>query len=73
MSVAETETEMVQRHVRQGEACVNHQREVVESFRARGFDSSVAERLLETFEELQDAHLAHLQRLSPRSKPIKTG
>lgn len=59
----ETELEMVRRHVRQGAAGVTRQFQLVAKLRASGQPIEVAEQLLETFEECQRQHEAHLARL----------
>jgi hypothetical protein len=65
--VVETEIEMVRRHVQEGEAHVRDQRRMVMYFRDNGYDAVEAERLLVNFERLQDAHVAHLNRLLSNS------
>jgi hypothetical protein len=62
-SVGETEIAMVRRHVQEGEANLRHQRERIGYFRTKGYDVASAERLLASFEQIQDAHVAHLNRL----------
>lgn len=57
---------MAERHVRDGEARVARQREVVLQLRAQGRDSRLAEALLAQFEDILAAHKVHLQRLKSR-------
>jgi hypothetical protein len=52
----ETELEMAQRHVRQGEARVAAQRELVEELRRDGHDMTQAEKLLVTFQTTLASH-----------------
>ncbi|TNC69471.1 hypothetical protein [Rubellimicrobium roseum] len=63
MADHETELEMVQRHVREGEAHVKRQREIVAELRERGHPTDVAIALLAEFEDLLRQHKAHLVRI----------
>jgi len=64
VSIAETELEMVERHVREGARQVARQAEIVADLRARGYPSEIAEALLARFQEVQRLHQAHLCRIS---------
>lgn len=61
--LGETEIEMVQRHVREGEGHVAHQRELVNSLPPESELAETARMLLVEFEETQEMHCAHLARL----------
>lgn len=63
MTAPESKLEMVQRHVRQGEAHVAKQHEIIAKLHALGRPVDVAERLLESFEYSLDEHRAHLARI----------
>lgn len=60
MGAEETELEMVRRHVREGEEHLASQRAVIERLKASNLPPEEAEALLDTFEELQRQHEAHL-------------
>ena len=60
----ETTLQMVQRHVRQGEALVLRQREIIAKIIDAGRDPSQAESLLAILEDSQDQHVAHLERIT---------
>jgi hypothetical protein len=62
----ETEREMVERHVREGERHVLSQREIVDHLRGLGSRTELAEQLLCNLEQLQALHLEHLTRLGTR-------
>ncbi len=51
------------RHVAMGEQHIDSQRELVSKIERDGRDSTEARRLLATFEELQDLHIADRDRL----------
>lgn len=59
----ETELEMVQRHVRQGERHVLRQREIIVELALRNQPTELAETLLANFEDCLLAHQDHLSRL----------
>mgnify|MGYP006877413173 CR=1 FL=1 len=59
----ETEIEMVQRHVREGEERVVRQREIVASLPPDSDLAATAHQLLTLFEETQESHREHLARL----------
>lgn len=59
----ETEIEMVQRHVREGEAHIVRQREIVASLPPDSDLVVTAHQLLTLFEETQESHRNHLARL----------
>lgn len=61
---AETELEMVRRHVRQGLLAVKRQRELVIELQDKGAAAAeTALALLDQFKDLQQQHEAHLARL----------
>jgi hypothetical protein len=62
----ETESEMVRRHVREGEGHVKRQTEVIARLQKRGASTDMAKALLDRFNELQHLHLAHLARVEAR-------
>jgi len=66
MADKETELEMVQRHVREGEAHVERQREIVAELRARGDRTDLAVALLAEFEDMLRQHRAHLARVETK-------
>jgi hypothetical protein len=59
----ETELAMTRRHVREGEAHVARQREIVNELSDHGHDTVMAETLLAEFESTLRDHRAHLARL----------
>ena len=61
--VGETEIEMVQRHIRQGEGHVASQREIVASLPPDSPLAENARQLLTQFEETLESHHEHLARL----------
>ncbi|WP_244441727.1 hypothetical protein [Rhizobium grahamii] len=61
---AETDLEMVERHVSRGEAIIAVQRSVIEQLSARGSSTTDAEHLLMLFLEIQSQHVAHRNRLT---------
>ena len=63
MRAEETELEMVQRHVREGEKHLVNQRALIDRLRASELPTGEAEALLDTFEDMQGQHIAHLMRL----------
>lgn len=60
MSTDETELEMVQRHVREGEGHLAGQRACIARLKASDLPTKQAEALLCTFQDLQRQHVAHL-------------
>jgi hypothetical protein len=66
MAPAETELEMVTRHIREGAEHVAKQRALIAELRANGHPTGEAEALLATFEDLQRQHEAHLARIEGR-------
>ena len=66
MAGAETDFEMVLRHVREGEACVARQREIIAELAAGGHPTDMAETLLAQFETILLEHKAHLARIAGR-------
>jgi hypothetical protein len=66
VSKGETELQMVQRHVREGEAHVLRQREIVARMGERRAPTDVAVTLLEAFQDTLRQHKAHLVRLEAR-------
>lgn len=63
MSAEETDLEMVQRHVRAGERHLANQRALIARLKASELPTGEAEALLDTFEDMQGQHKAHLARL----------
>jgi glycerol dehydrogenase-like iron-containing ADH family enzyme len=63
---AETELEMVRRHVRQGAEHVANQRALIARLSAYGLPTEAAEAILANFEDLQHQHEAHLARAEGR-------
>ena len=59
----ETELEMVQRHIADGEKKIEAQKARVKELGAGGGDSKMALSVLTNFMEMQNLHLAHLARL----------
>ena len=66
MAKGETELQMVRRHVREGEAHVQRQREIVTEMWERGAPTEIAVTLLEAFQDTLRQHKAHLVRLEAR-------
>ncbi len=60
---SETEREMVERHVREGQEHVARQREIVERLPVSGEVAEMARSLLVEYEETLALHRAHLARL----------
>ena len=54
---------MARRHVAKGETLIARQREIVARLERGGHSSLEAKRLLASFEEIQNLHVAHLDRL----------
>jgi hypothetical protein len=67
MHADESELEMVQRHVREGERHLVHQREMIAWHLEHGNLPEQSERLLANFEDMQRLHLEHLARLTTRT------
>lgn len=63
MAVGETELQMVERHVRQGERHVSRQIEIIADMARRHQPTGLAERLLFNFEASLQAHRDHLSDL----------
>ena len=63
MNPVETELEMAQRHVRQGERHVSRQRELIAEISSRMQSTDLAEALLIDFENCLHSHNDHLARL----------
>jgi hypothetical protein len=59
-SADETELEMVRRHVREGEEHLAKQRALIARLKTSHRPTEDAEALLDTFEDLQRQHKAHL-------------
>ena len=64
MRVGETELEMVQRHVREGEIIVSRQHDLIADLKLRKMPIDQAEKLLFNFETTLLAHHDHLYRLN---------
>lgn len=60
MTAAETELEMVQRHIRQGERHVSRQLEIIAEMTRLKQSTTLAESLLFSFERSLRAHQDHL-------------
>lgn len=58
---AETLLGIAQRHVREGTVRINRQKVIVERQKATGYNSEVAEALLNSFEQAQKEHLRRLR------------
>lgn len=71
MEGAETELEMVERHIRTGERHVANQRKIVAFLRSHGHPTDQAEDLLFNLVELLELHRQHLSRLNPEPIPAK--
>jgi hypothetical protein len=63
---SEKELQMVRRHVREGEARVRRQREIVMKMWEMGAPTNIAVTLLEAFQDTLRQHKAHLVRLEAR-------
>jgi hypothetical protein len=63
MHRAESELEMTERHVREGEKHIARQREIIAEFTAKGFPTEEAERLLQNLKDLQRQHVDDLTRI----------
>jgi hypothetical protein len=63
---SEKELQMVRRHVREGEARVQRQREIVMKMWEMGAPTNIAVTLLEAFQDTLRQHKAHLVRLEAR-------
>ena len=64
MTTGETNLEMVQRHVRQGEKHVSRQLEIIAEMQLRKQPTGSAENLLFNFDKSLRAHKAHLEQLT---------
>ena len=64
MTTGETNLEMVQRHVRQGEKHVSRQLEIIAEMQFRKQPTGLAETLLFNFDRSLRAHKAHLEQLT---------
>lgn len=65
-STDETELEMVQRHVREGEGHLANQRALIARLKTSHLPTEVAEALLANFEDLQQQHEVHLVRVEAK-------
>jgi len=63
MAGAETELEMVERHIQAGERHVANQREIVAFLQSHNYPSEQAEELLVNLTDLLRLHREHLVRL----------
>ncbi|MBD8909403.1 hypothetical protein [Methylorubrum zatmanii] len=63
MRTAETELEMVRRHIKEGAEHLTKQRALIARLRDAGFSSAEAEALLVNFEHSQRQHEDHLARI----------
>ena len=64
MTLNETELEMVERHVREGNRHIENQRRIVAYLRQAGWPTELAEQLLSNLEDIQTMHLEHLARIA---------
>lgn len=64
MSESETELEMVQRHVREGERQVATQRDILAHLRNQRYPAELAEQLLTNLEDSLLLHRRHLAQLT---------
>ena len=63
MNENETEYEMVQRHVHEGQAHVKQQRKLIAHMQEKGEPIEMAKTILLQFEESQKQHELHFERL----------
>ena len=63
MGAEETDLEMVQRHVREGEGHLANQRALIARLKTSGLPTDEAEAVLDVFKEVQRHHEAHCRRL----------
>lgn len=63
ISIVKGHLEQAQQHIALGERCISRQYAIIADLKKHGADTAQAERLLANFEELQEAHLAHLSRI----------
>lgn len=63
MGVAEPELEMVHRHVREGQVRVLRPLELIAELAFRNQPTALAESLVLVFQDVQRAHVNHLERL----------
>ena len=68
----ETELEMAERHVREGEAHVARQRDLVAELRRDGHDTEQAEQLLTTFEATLAQHRKGLELVKAHSNASRS-
>ena len=54
---------LAEKHIKEAEAHIAQQREIIAQIRSVGQDSSIAEKLLGSFEEMQLLHLADRDRI----------
>jgi hypothetical protein len=67
MGHPETERQMVERHVREGEEHVARQLKCIADLNSRGQPSDLAKRLLESCVDALDLHRSNLERLRLRA------
>lgn len=63
MNASDSDLEMAERHVREGERHVSSQREIIVHLRAHHHSTELAERLLVNLEDLLQMHRQHLERI----------
>jgi len=68
MKPTETLLEMVERHVREGEAHVRRQRAIILELREIGYPTETAEQLLLQFETTLECHRQHLSRIRTKDR-----
>ncbi|AZO12913.1 hypothetical protein EN817_11335 [Mesorhizobium sp. M3A.F.Ca.ET.174.01.1.1] len=59
----ETQLEMAQRHVREGEERIARQRDLIERLAEHGHPTDEAVKMLQEFQAIQLEHITHLERL----------
>ncbi|TGS51720.1 hypothetical protein EN844_33975, partial [Mesorhizobium sp. M3A.F.Ca.ET.201.01.1.1] len=59
----ETQLEMAERHVREGEAIIARQRALIDRLAQDGHPTGEARKFLRKFQKAQEEHVAHLEQL----------
>lgn len=63
MTGSESQLQMAERHVREGEQHVVNQQDIIAHLREHGHSTELAERLLRNLQDLLTMHRQHLARL----------